>query len=381
MGRKLTQEEAVQRMRDALPKYTYEKFTYQGSSKKSVVTCDIHGDFAASYDGIVGGHGCPKCKADAVGRSCRNTHDDAVAAMRTAAPDYDYSRFVYKDSNTKGIVVCQKHGEFLASHHSVISGRKCSRCSVEHRSVGRRLDADEALSRMRAAAPQYDYSRFIYRMSTSTGVVVCPHHGEFMTSYTNIVNGVGCKKCAFNAISVANTIPFHVFVTRANAVHAGKYSYIEESYTGVSGYIEANCPEHGPFRVLCYEHFCGQSCPDCKDTRFNPKKRAYLYIYKLSKDGVNYVGYGITKNVYQRDATHQRRLKRHGITGVILHKFRFKSGYICRDVETSITAMFGNVNLGVPGFKKEASDWENYEKILQEVALAHHLHGKKTLFL
>ena len=39
----------------------FDKFVYKGSQIKGVAICPIHGEFLATPDNLLSGHGCPKC--------------------------------------------------------------------------------------------------------------------------------------------------------------------------------------------------------------------------------------------------------------------------------------------------------------------------------
>lgn len=78
------------------------------------------------------GQGCPKCKAIKTSERCRKSYDKFVEDARKVHGDkYDYSKFKYVNSLTKGIIICPKHGEFeqLPSNH--LSGKGCSKCMCE----------------------------------------------------------------------------------------------------------------------------------------------------------------------------------------------------------------------------------------------------------
>ena len=42
---------------------------------------------------------------------------------------YDYSKFVYINSRTKGIIICPIHGEFLQTPSNHLAGQKCPKCN------------------------------------------------------------------------------------------------------------------------------------------------------------------------------------------------------------------------------------------------------------
>ena len=48
--------------------YSYEKYTYLGTTKKSIITCPIHGDFLQNFNAhISAGQGCPSCALETKG--------------------------------------------------------------------------------------------------------------------------------------------------------------------------------------------------------------------------------------------------------------------------------------------------------------------------
>jgi rubredoxin len=296
MAAKLTQAIAVARMKEVMPQFDFSIFIYSGAAKKGTVICQTHGEFQTTYDSIVGGHGCPGCKADKVSERHTLSYGTAVAKMMAKSPQYDYSKFKYIGSDTSGTVICLSHGEFTTSYDYIVSGRGCPKCKAAKTSQRCRLNGDVALQRMIRCTPQYDYSSFEYKTSGSKGTVVCKTHGPFQTSYNFIVNGTGC--------------------------------------------------------------------PDCSVGGFNLKRRAVFYIYKITRDDKHHLGYGITGSIGKRNADHQTNFNSHGYVGNLMNVLRFRRGYVCKAVESLVQASFKPVDLGIPGFRREATKWENYQMIL-----------------
>lgn len=358
------------------PEYDFSQFVYVGATTKSVVVCVSHGPFQSNYNNIKEGHGCPSCKSGKVSARFRKPPEIAIEKMKRAAPQYDFSKFNYRGAKEKSTVVCQSHGEFSSDYGSILRGRGCPACGLASRGLKSRLNSAEAINRMRAAMPALDFSLFVYKTSAAKSIVICPVHGRFLKSYNFILAGVGCKECSSNLKAEQATIPFDTFVKRAKAKHNGLYSYKKETYEGASGKVVATCKTHGDFEVRCFDHTCGQGCPSCKDSCFNPNKRAFLYIYKLVKCGVPYVGYGITSSIRRRHEEHIRRCQKAGVTPTLLHTFRFRLGLFCRKVETEISKEFTAVNLGARGFKKETAEWSAYPALLEKVSKLHSAYGK-----
>lgn len=358
------------------PEYDFSTFVFVNSSTKSTVVCRKHGAFQSSYGNIKAGHGCPTCKAERSAELRSKPPSAALAELQKAAPHLDFSKFNYFGCKTKSTVGCKEHGEFQATYGAIIRGRGCPKCGVISRTAKQTLSQEEALSRMTAVMPSLDFSKFIYKGASAKGVVVCPVHGEFLQPYNHIISGVGCKLCSFDRLAAQNTIPFDVFLSKARDVHGDAYEYDQQTYSGTSGLVLARCPSHGPFVIRCFDHINGQRCPECKDVRFNPNKRAVLYIYRLTSENETFVGYGVTANLRRRHEEHVMRCAQQGVIAELLHRFRFRKGFWCRHVESEIGRAFRPVDVGVRGFKREAAKWDDYGAIYSLAAELHQGFGK-----
>lgn len=377
---KLSHEDAIANMRNAMPQYNYDKFTYTGSSGKSTVICEKHGEFEISYASIVGKHGCHKCKADRTIETHTIPIDEIRRRLADKHPTLNFSKFTHNGQYKKGDVICNKHGVFSITYSDLMQGKGCRLCGIESRTQKRTLSQAEAVLRMRTAMPQYSYDKFKYVNSAHKSTLVCATHGEFEQSYNAICAGIGCARCSYDALSVAHTTPFVEFVSRANQTHDCRYTYNESTYSGISGTVVATCALHGEFKLSCGEHIHnGQGCPSCKDKLFNPSKPGYLYVCLInnSEDNSYAIGYGITKNVNRRMAEHTNRLSYNGYQITLLDKFRFTVGYYCREAENAIkTNTPLNTNVNVRGFRKEATYIDNYNDVIA-IAKEHHAqHGK-----
>ena len=96
-------------------KYDYSKVQYINSLTKIEIICPIHGTFfqKAIYHKR---HGCPKC-----GNVYRkNTTDFISEAKLIHNGKYGYDKSLYINNQTKLIITCDKHGEFLQTPGSLI---------------------------------------------------------------------------------------------------------------------------------------------------------------------------------------------------------------------------------------------------------------------
>lgn len=103
--------------------YSYDKTIYLNSSNKITITCPIHGDFQQLPSCHLSGNGCAKCR----GRN-KNTPLFIDQANLVHKKYYDYDKTIYVCSRTKVIITCPKHGDFKQSPSSHLSGRGCPEC-------------------------------------------------------------------------------------------------------------------------------------------------------------------------------------------------------------------------------------------------------------
>lgn len=57
------------------------------------------------------------------------------------------------------------------------------------------------------------------------------------------------------------------FVKKARQIHGEKYDYSRAEFSAIKVPVTIICPEHGPFKMLPYNHLKGQGCPRCSFTR------------------------------------------------------------------------------------------------------------------
>lgn len=365
--RRLSQQEAMARMKEAAPELDLSLFDYKGATTKSTAVCRKHGAFQTTYQSVIVGHKCPSCKVDATVAAHTYTEVEAIEKLKAKFPELDYSQFSYSGCTVPSTVICKAHGEFQTSFANLIGKRGklgCTKCSVSDRGIKRRLDHDSVIAELTSALPHFDFSKFEYKTSTAKGIVICKKHGEFKINYNSLKAGIDCPSCTSERRKLEGTTPVDVFKRRLEAVHGSRYSFIESSYNGISNHLLANCSIHGNFHIRGSSLLSGVGCPDCKDSVFNPKKPAYLYMYRLTYQGSELLGFGITSSITRRDEEHRRRLSKVGETCTLLHTFKFKRGFYCREVEKEIKATFKSVPTTLRGFMSETTECTEYLRLL-----------------
>lgn len=189
MTRRKTTEEFV---RDAIlvhsDKYDYSKVEYIGSNNKIIIICQKHGDFLQRPNHHLRGVNCVKCS----GNYMPTTEEWITKSIKIHNNTYNYSKVIYKNSDTKVIIICQEHGEFLQTPHSHLTGVGCAKCS------GNYIPTTEEwiLKAKEIHIDKYDYSKVKYIRNKSKVIIICKIHGEFLQNPINHSRGEGCSKCA-----------------------------------------------------------------------------------------------------------------------------------------------------------------------------------------
>lgn len=105
-------------------KYLYKKVHYNGSSKKVLITCPIHGDFLQEAASHLNGVGCPKCK----GGVELSTEEYIDKLRQVHGNKYDYSKVNYVNAKTKINIICSRHGVFSQLPYQHLKGQGCPKC-------------------------------------------------------------------------------------------------------------------------------------------------------------------------------------------------------------------------------------------------------------
>ena len=198
-------------------------------------------------------------------------------AKRVFGDKYDYSKVDYKNSETKIIVICPEHSEFLAIPNNFIKGHGCPACSGRQR-----ITTEIFINRAsKIHSNRYDYSRAIYAGRDGLVCIICPIHGEFWQKAGNHLHGNGCPKCYATPKSSTEE-----FIFKAKQRYGEKYDYSKVDYKGNKTKVIIVCPTHGDWLVTPNNFLRGSECPKCYGT---PKYTTEAFIEKArEKHGDKY---------------------------------------------------------------------------------------------
>ena len=125
---------------------------------------------------------------------------------------------------------------------------------------------------------KYDYSKVIYKNTTTKVCIICPEHGEFWQTPHDHLKNAGCPKCGNIKKSNGRKLTTEKFIEKAKNIHGYKYDYSKVKYINTSSKVCIICPEHGEFWQTPNAHLSGQSCPKCGNKKISDKKKKTLEI-------------------------------------------------------------------------------------------------------
>ena len=141
----------------------------------------------------------------------------------------------------------------------------------------KKMSTDEFIRRARIVhGDKYDYSKSDCENRDNKGrvCIICHkldcdgnEHGEFWQRPNSHIRGDGCRKCSNENTSRINSRKQsktrEEFITDANNVHHGKYSYDKTIYVNSHTKITITCPIHGDFTQTPTNHLQGKGWPKC----------------------------------------------------------------------------------------------------------------------
>jgi hypothetical protein len=174
-------------------KYDYSKVNYIKATKKIIIICKIHKEFLQEANSHLNGVGCPVCG----GCIQSNTNEFIEKANKIHNYRYDYSKVDYKKANTKIIIICNEHGEFLQTPNGHLDKKGCHECGGS-----KPLNTNSFIEKaVKIHGNKYNYSKVNYKNHMTNIIIICEKHGEFLQTPNNHLAGACCNKCIGNQFS------------------------------------------------------------------------------------------------------------------------------------------------------------------------------------
>jgi hypothetical protein len=179
---------------------------------------------------------------------------------------YDYSLFDYKNWDTKSIIICKIHGNFLQQPRLHIERKSgCPICGKRKQGITKAIKESEFIVKAtQLHGDKYDYSQLGYVNISSPVNIICPIHGIFRIeyAYAHTTNKTGCAKCAQD--SGRNTT--EDFITKSKSLYGDAFSYELSQYVTVHTQLTIKCAQHGYQVITPADHY-RIGCWICKRNR------------------------------------------------------------------------------------------------------------------
>lgn len=186
------------------------------------------------------------------------TTEEFIEKAKQIHPEYNYEKFNYISSTTKGQVICSIHGSFYTKPNTLLNGSGCPKCERISSTKTRTYTTEDFIRKAKKISPQYDYSKVNY-INTYTKIIVgCSKHGDFLISPAKIIKGRGCQKCSLEKRSDTNK----EFIEKLKNLYPD-YNYNKTYYIDTNHSITITCPKHGEFYITPYSLLHGSGCVKC----------------------------------------------------------------------------------------------------------------------
>jgi hypothetical protein len=172
-------------------KYGYSKSVYINNYTKIIIICPIHGEFLQTPNKHLSGRGCPKC-----GNFTLTLSDFINRSNQKHNFKFNYSKFVYINNKTEGIIICPIHGEFLQTPINHLNGKGCPNCKSDLISKLKRKPIEKFITdAILVHKSRYDYTDSFYVKNSNKIPINCKIHGIFYQRIQHHLDGHGCPKC------------------------------------------------------------------------------------------------------------------------------------------------------------------------------------------
>lgn len=202
---------------------------------------------------------------------------------------YCYAKVDYISARTKVLITCKKHGEFLQTPESHLSGRGCAKCGHEYVISLRKKTFDKFVEEAKILhGDKYTYDRNLYFNVNTKMEIYCNTCKIFIKQYPlNHLKGCGCKFCGRIAGAKKDRLSKEQFINKSILVHGNKYDYTLSDYNGTNESVLIKCNEHDiEFYQTPASHFRGNTgCSKCSNNESRGEKVIRVWLEK------NKIGY------------------------------------------------------------------------------------------
>lgn len=192
---------------------------------------------------------------------------------------YTYNKVEYKNSKSKIIVTCPKHGDFLIRADAHLNDRGCKICGNNMITENEFIEQANITHNYR-----YDYTNINYINKKIKILIKCEKHGFFEQKPIKHLSGQGCPFCNKSELFGSKKATKEQFIIESNKKHNNRYDYsLVTELNTIKDKVKINCNKHGIFEQNAHIHMNGNGCPNCG---FNTSLAGDGFIKSFNNDNI-----------------------------------------------------------------------------------------------
>lgn len=178
-------------------KYNYSKFIYINNCTRSIIICNIHGEFLQKAATHLCTNGCQKCAK-------KYTIVDFIKKANVIHNNkYDYSKFIYTTNHVKGIIICPVHEEFEQIPNGHLNGNGCYKCSYKLKGINQKKSKETFLKQAKEIhGDKFSYFNLDKIEAKDKITIHCNTcNSDFIQEVNSHINiRTGCPNCKRNKL-------------------------------------------------------------------------------------------------------------------------------------------------------------------------------------
>jgi very-short-patch-repair endonuclease len=178
--------------------------------------------------------------------------------------EYNKTNLVYKKSNEKMQLQCDKGHIFSIRPNDLLNGHGCKECVISKSII--RLLSDTKTFIKKAEDKHgdlYSYLEVDYVDCETNICIICKIHGKFYQTPHKHLSGSGCKKCGIILVHNLQRKKTEEFIEESKQKHGELYDYSKTDYKTNKTDVIIICKKHREFQQNPKNHVNGAGCPLC----------------------------------------------------------------------------------------------------------------------
>ena len=178
--------------------------------------------------------------------------------------EYNTNNLIYKKSNEKINIECDKGHLFSMRPNDLLSGHGCKECAKLESSVRQSSNKEDFIIKAEEKHGKlYGYSDVDYVNCETKVIIICKIHGQFQQTPHKHLCGSGCNDCGIILVHNLQKKSQEDFITQAEKKHGELYRYSKVEYVNNKTNVIIICKIHGDFPQNPTNHLNGSGCPLC----------------------------------------------------------------------------------------------------------------------